>query len=108
MPPNKPIVIEILNASTLFDRKMLASLPSGTESLTLAEAAKESGLQAATLRVLLNKGLEGARIAIGQTRAGRYLRVIYVADPEPESVFCITAYDLGPKALHALRRRRRK
>ena len=53
-------------------------------------------------------GREGARIAIGQTRAGRYLRVIYVADPEPESVFCITAYELGPKALHALRRRRRK
>ncbi len=50
---------------------------------------------------------DGARVAIGQTRAGRYLRVIYVADPEPDSVFCITAFDLTPKALHALRRRRR-
>ena len=53
-------------------------------------------------------GHEGARVAIGQTRAGRYLRVIYVPDPEPDSVFCITAYDLSPKAFHALRRRRRK
>lgn len=53
-------------------------------------------------------GRDGARIAIGQTRTGRYLRVVYVADPEPDSVFCITAFDLSPKALHALRRRRKK
>ena len=51
---------------------------------------------------------DGARVAIGQTRAGRYLRVIYVPDPEPNSLFCITSFDLSPKALHALRRRRRK
>jgi hypothetical protein len=53
-------------------------------------------------------GFDGARVAIGQTRGGRYLRVVYVVDPEPDSVFCITAFELGPKALHALRRRRRK
>ena len=53
-------------------------------------------------------GRDGSRVAIGQTRAGRYLRVIYVPDPEPESVFVITAFDLGPKALRALRRRRKK
>jgi hypothetical protein len=53
-------------------------------------------------------GREGARVAIGQTRAGRYLRVIYVPDPEPDSVFVITAFDLGAKALRALHRRRKK
>jgi hypothetical protein len=53
-------------------------------------------------------GYEGARVAIGQTRAGRYLRIIYALDPTPGSVFCITAYDMGPKALWALRRRRKK
>ena len=53
-------------------------------------------------------GREGSRVAIGQTRAGRYLRVIYVTDPEPDSVFVITAMDLGPKALRALTRRRKK
>lgn len=53
-------------------------------------------------------GREGSRIAIGQTRAGRYLRVIYVPDPEPASVFVITAYDLVGKPLVAYRRRRRK
>ena len=51
-------------------------------------------------------GAEGSRVALGQTRAGRYLRVIYVPDPEPDSIFVITAYDLGPKAQKALRRRR--
>lgn len=53
-------------------------------------------------------GCDGARVAIGQTRAGRYLRVIYVPDPEPESLFVVTAFDLGPKALRALKRRRKK
>jgi len=36
-------------------------------------------------------GHEGSRVAIGQTQAGRYLRVIYVPDPELDSVFVITA-----------------
>ena len=53
-------------------------------------------------------GRDGSRVAIGQTRAGRYLRIIYVPESPPSSVFVITAYDLGPKALRALRRRRRK
>lgn len=53
-------------------------------------------------------GKEGSRVALGQTRGGRYLRVIYVADPSPGSVVVITAYDLGPKSLRALRRRRKK
>ncbi len=53
-------------------------------------------------------GLGNSRIAIGQTRAGRYLRVIYRPDPEPSSVFVITAYELKGKPLAAYRRRRRR
>ena len=53
-------------------------------------------------------GREGSRVAIGKTRAGRYLRVIYVPDPEPESVFVITAYELRGKPLLAYRRRLRR
>jgi len=53
-------------------------------------------------------GKEGSRIALGKTQAGRYLRVVYVPDPVGSSVFVITAYQLGPKALRALRRRRRR
>ena len=51
-------------------------------------------------------GQEGARVAIGQTEAGRYLRVIYV--PEPGGAFVITAYELKGKPLIAYRRRRRR
>lgn len=50
-------------------------------------------------------GRERARIALGHTEAGRYLQVIYVPDPEPGSVFVVTAYDLGPRARRALRRK---
>jgi hypothetical protein len=53
-------------------------------------------------------GRKGSRIAIGKTGNGRYLRVIYVPDPEPDSVFVITAYDLTGKPLMAYRRRRRR
>lgn len=49
-----------------------------------------------------------SRSAIGQTESGRYLRVIYVPDPEPASFFVITAYDLGWRAMTAYRRRRRR
>jgi hypothetical protein len=54
------------------------------------------------------RGREGARVAIGQTRAGRFLRVIYVPDPEPDSIFVITAYELRGKPLTAYRRRQRR
>ncbi len=63
--------------------------------------------------VLLNPGedrpgREGSRIAIGRTSGGRYLRVIYVPDPEPNSVFVITAYELRGKPLISYRRRQRR
>ena len=53
-------------------------------------------------------GREGSRVVVGKTTAGRYLRVIYVLDPIPQSVFVITAYELTGKPLKAYRRRRRK
>ena len=53
-------------------------------------------------------GSNGSRQALGQTAAGRYLRVIYVPDPGANSVFVITAYDLQGKSLQAFRRRRRR
>ncbi len=53
-------------------------------------------------------GREGSRVALGQTRAGRYLRVIYVPDPELDSLLVITAFELTGKPLSAYRRRRRQ
>lgn len=53
-------------------------------------------------------GAEGYRVSMGRTEAERYLRIIYVPDQEPDSVFVITAYELVGKALLAYRRRRRR
>jgi len=53
-------------------------------------------------------GREGSRVAIGQAGSGRYLRVVYVPDPDPDSVFVITAYELKGKPLIAYRRRKRR
>lgn len=53
-------------------------------------------------------GHDGVRISLGQTRVGRYLRVIYVPDPQPGSIFVITAYELSGKPLVAFRRRKKE
>ena len=53
-------------------------------------------------------GQGGSRVAIGQTEAGRCLRIIYVRDPEPDSVFVITAYEMKGKPLKADRRRQKR
>lgn len=50
----------------------------------------------------------GARSATGQTRSGRYLRVIYRRAPEADETLIITAYDLGEKALRALKKLKRR
>ena len=51
---------------------------------------------------------EGSRMLMGQTEAGRYPRTIYSPDPEPDSVFVITAYELRGKPLAAFKRRQRR
>lgn len=51
---------------------------------------------------------EGSRMLTGQTEAGRYLRIIYVPDPEQDSVFVVTAYELRGKPLTGFRRRQRR
>ena len=53
-------------------------------------------------------GRDGTRIAEGQTRHGRYLRVIYKENDWDSSIFVITAYEFSGKAKTAFRRRRRR
>ena len=55
-------------------------------------------------------GTDETRVAVGKTRAGRYLRVIYKHDDFGfgDDVFIITAYDLPPRQFKALRRRLRR
>ena len=50
----------------------------------------------------------GSRQALGQTPAGRYLRVIYVPDEEGDGLFVVTAYPLAGRQLKAFGRRRRR
>lgn len=47
---------------------------------------------------------DGARAALGQTRNGRWLRVIYRQDPESNELLVITAYEPSNNAIRAARR----
>lgn len=53
-------------------------------------------------------GTDKSRVAVGHTDAGRILRIVYVRDPQPDSIFVITAYELRGKPLVAFRRRMKK
>lgn len=53
-------------------------------------------------------GRDGARVALGQTTSGRYVRVIYVPDEDEKGVFVVTAFELHGKPLKAYRRRQRR
>lgn len=52
----------------------------------------------------VKRGSDDSRIAHGQTRAGRYLRVIYAPGREFNGIFVITAYELRGQPLAAYRR----
>jgi len=54
------------------------------------------------------RGQRGSIVAIGQTRAGRYLKVIYVPDEDGPDIFVVTAYDVSVKQRRALKRRLRR
>jgi hypothetical protein len=53
-------------------------------------------------------GRRDTTIAVGQTRSGRYLKVVYALDPITDGIFVVTAYDLSNRQLHALKRRLRR
>lgn len=57
---------------------------------------------------LEDAGTRRGRLAIGQTRGGRYLVVVYRPDEIGDGIFVVTAYDLRGKALSAFKRRRRR
>lgn len=49
-----------------------------------------------------------AKARMGQTEAGRYLKVVYVPDEGRKSAFVVTAYELRGSALKAYRRAKRR
>jgi len=54
------------------------------------------------------KGRGTSVIAIGQTRAGRYLKVIYSPDDIGDGIFVITAFDVPSRQIRALLKRIRR
>jgi hypothetical protein len=54
------------------------------------------------------RGDRNSRIVMGQTLAGRYLKVVFVPDRGGRSGFVVTAYELRGKRLQAYRRARRR
>ncbi len=53
-------------------------------------------------------GRDRSRHAMGQTAAGRYLRVIYVPDEIGDGVFVVTAWEMRGNELRSYQRRRRR
>lgn len=53
-------------------------------------------------------GGDGTTVLLGQTRNGRFIRVICRRDEHRDSTLIITAYEPGPQAIRGLRRRRKK
>ena len=51
---------------------------------------------------------DNKRMALGKTFGGRHLCVVYVPDPEPDSVFVITADEMRGTFLKDYRRRLRR
>ena len=45
---------------------------------------------------------------MGQTSAGRHLKIVFVPDPEGDGGFVVTAYELRGKGLKAYRRDKRR
>ena len=69
----------------------------------------EEEVQQVLARPGLNLRSEGnSRSIMGQTSAGRYLKVVFVPDPGGNSGFVVTAYQLGGKRLQAYRRATRR
>lgn len=54
------------------------------------------------------RGRGNSRSVMGQTAAGRYLKVVFVPDAGGYSGFVVTAYELRGKALRAYRRARKR
>jgi hypothetical protein len=60
-------------------------------------------------QILMRRGYDrpagdNSRMALGQTRAGRYLKVVYVPDEDGKGVFIVTAHQMTGNLLTAYRR----
>ena len=74
----------------------------------------EHGVREEEVRQVLSRprlnlrGGGNSRSIMGQTSAGRYLKVVFVPDPDGAGGFVVTAYELQGKGLQAYRRATRR
>jgi hypothetical protein len=74
----------------------------------------DHGINEDEVRQVLNRpGLDypverNARVHMGKTATGRYLKVVYVPGKSAKSAFVVTAYELRGKSLKAYRRAQRR
>ena len=70
---------------------------------------RESEVEEALLRRIETiKGRDESFTAIGLTRSGRTLKIVYAEARDGDGIFVITAYDLPEKQRRALSRRQRR
>jgi hypothetical protein len=66
--------------------------PATGEPHIYQHSVSEDEVEEALVKAIEDRpGRDLSRVAIGQTDGGRYLRVIYVPDPVPDSMFVVTA-----------------
>ncbi|HZZ45110.1 MAG TPA: hypothetical protein VFE58_19395 [Tepidisphaeraceae bacterium] len=90
------------------DVRFLYDLDTGLPHIEQHGVSSYEALQVLHRREADAPAKDGARMAEGQTDAGRYLRVIYRSNEIDHSILVITAYDLTGKPLQAFRKRRRR
>jgi hypothetical protein len=79
--------------------------PDGTPHLYRHNVQTFEVIEAMDRRLETIKGRLDSYVAIGQTKSGRYLKIIYSPANDGDGIFVITAYELPAKQLRALRRR---
>ena len=82
--------------------------PSGDPHIWDHNVSEAEVIQALSNRLESMKGRGTSVIVIGQTRAGRYLKIIYSPDKTGDGIFVVTAFDVPDKQIRALKHRLRR
>jgi len=82
--------------------------PDGEPHISAHHVETDEVLEALDRIMERTPGRDESFIAIGRTRSGRVLKVIYAIADDGDGIFVITAFDLPPKQQRALQRRLRR
>jgi hypothetical protein len=82
--------------------------PDGAPHLHDHGVTEDEVIEALSRPIEQTRGNDDSTILIGRTSAGRVLKIIYADARDGDGIFVITAFDLPPKQLRALRRRQKR